>query len=368
MKVLMVSPYSWDVPGGVNRHVEGLSRALEKRGHQVHIMAPDGVRGEGYIPAGRSIPIPFNRSVARVAVGPRALAAVLSAASSVYDLAHLHEPLVPGPSLFSLILLRCPLVATFHAAREEGSRAYALGRGVFQRLLGRLRARIAVSPAALAFVSKYFPGEYRLIPNGVDRGRFFPLGEDLGEGPALPGVGLVYLFVGRNEPRKGLPVALEAFRRLRPRRPWDRLLVAGTAGLSPEPGVVTLGVVEESKLADVYRSAHVLLAPALGGESFGMVLLEAMACGTPVIASDIPGYRYVLEGGRGGVLVPPGDADALAEAMLKLAEDPARRKALSEEALRRAAEFSWDRVALRVEEVYREVVAEGLGGVAEGVG
>lgn len=352
----MISPYSWGVPGGVNRHVEGLSNALRKRGHLVWVMAPDGDRSGEIISAGRSVPVPFNRSVARVALDPRAIRTVISIRGSGFDLAHIHEPLVPLPSLLSLALLPVPLVGTFHAAREEGSVVYAVGKGIFRPLLERLEARIAVSPAALGFVSKYFPGSYRVIPNGVDTERFSPGGVNLRERLALRDDDFVFLFVGRNEPRKGLGLAVEAFRRVRERRAEARLLVVGARDVPRERGVMSLGVVDEESLPSAYRTADVLLAPSLGGESFGMVLVEAMACGVPVIASDIPGYRYVLQGGTGGRLTPVGSVVALEETMMEILEEPSLRERLAVEARRRAEEFSWERVALQVEEVYRQVV------------
>ncbi len=354
----MVSPYSWDFPGGVKRHVEGLARALRSRGHRVIVMAPARRGGENFISAGRSVPIPFNRSVARLGLGPGTLKAVFSALRMDFDIVHLHEPLVPGPCLLSLVSNSLPLVGTFHAAREEGSWAYALGRPCLSKLIGRLSARIAVSPAAESFVSRYFPGDYRIIPNGVDIETFSPHGTDLRESLGLDRQGMVFLFVGRNEPRKGLAIALKAFKRFRSsgRKAW--MLVVGTDDVpEKEDGVLPMGVVGEEELPSVYRTADLLLAPSLGGESFGMILVEAMACGVPVIASDIPGYRYVLADGIGGRLVPPGDVDALLRSMEELATDPLLRRDMAVDALERAKQFSWAWVSQLVEEVYREAVA-----------
>jgi phosphatidylinositol alpha-mannosyltransferase len=355
MNIGMVSPYSWDFPGGVNRHVEQLSSYLRRRGHQVTIIAPGGHDGEGFFSVGGSFAVSFNRSVAHLSCGPRVAARVKRFLSeSPFDLLHLHEPLIPSVSLLALFYSRSANLATFHAAREGGSLGYRLARPLLDPLADRLHLRAAVSPVALELVSRYFPGEYRIIPNGVDTRIFNPNGPTLGD--LDPGA-FYLVFVGRAEPRKGLEVLLEALPSVRAMHPEVRLLVIGVEGNSREvEGVVWLGRLRDELIPAGYRSAQIMVAPALGRESFGVVLIEAMACGLPVVASDIPGYASVVEDGVQGVLTPPGDAGGLAGALLDLIEDEARRETMAEAALKRSVEYSWDRLVGMVEEAYEEAL------------
>jgi phosphatidylinositol alpha-mannosyltransferase len=406
MNIGLVSPYSWDVPGGVNRHVEQLAAYLRERGHRVTILAPGGRAGEGFYSAGRSMPIPANRSVAHICFGPRVAARVRRfLAASRFDLLHLHEPLVPSVSMLALHYSRAANVGTFHAARERGSLGYLLARPLLKPLVERLHLRAVVSRTAEELVSRYFPGDYLLLPNGVDTRRFHVQGGDLfhllegspvyeedrtggvggaaemdfeevedarGTGGRAGTVGseellcrisgldpgaFYLLFVGREEPRKGLQVLLEALPRVRERHPEVRLLVVGTEGGGRmEEGVTWLGRLPDRLLPAAYRTAEVMVAPSLGRESFGIILLEAMACGVPVVASDIPGYRSVVEDGVQGMLVPPGDPGKLAEALMRLVEDADLRQRLAEAGRARAEEFSWDKLVVKVEEVYREAL------------
>ena len=387
MNIGLVSPYSWDVPGGVNRHIEQLAAHLRRRGHRVTVIAPDGRAQEGFYTAGRSFAVSANRSVAHISFGPRVASRVRRfLAASSFDVLHLHEPLIPSVSMLALLYSRCANVATFHAAREEGSMGYRLALPLLRRLAARIHLRAAVSPAAEELVSRYFPGPYRILPNGVDTELFSP------RGPGLPGLrggvsqegatrdgetagrpmstregtrdGAIpegdrfnLIFVGRAEPRKGLEVLLRALTVIRAARPQVRLLVVGAEGRGRgEEGVVWLGRLEDGEMPAAYRSAEVMVAPALGGESFGIVLLEAMACGLPVVASDIPGYRHVLQDGVQGLLVPPGDPGALAEAVLRLVDDGEERSRMATAALERAECFSWKKLVEEVEEAYREAV------------
>lgn len=351
----MVSPYSWDFPGGVNRHVEQLSAHLRRRGHEVTIVAPGGASGEGFRSAGGSFAVAANRSVAHLCFGPRVAARMRRyLADGRFDLLHLHEPLIPSVSMLALAFSRCANLATFHAAREDGSAGYRFARPLLAPLASRIHVRAAVSPSARELVSRHFPGEYRILPNGVDTDVFGP------RGPALTGLegGTFNLvFVGRAEPRKGLGVLLEALPEVRKGHPEVRLLVVGAEGDGSEhDGVIWLGRVADGLVPDAYRSARVMVAPSLGSESFGIVLIEAMACGLPVVASDIPGYRAVVEDGVQGVLTPPRDAASLARALLDLIEDDARREAMAEAALARSRVFSWERLVEGVEEAYAEAV------------
>ncbi len=401
LNVGLVSPYSWDVPGGVNRHVERLAAYLRERGHRVTVMAPDGRAGEGFYSAGTSVPVPANRSVANICFGPRAAARMRRfLAGAGFDVLHLHEPLIPSVSMLALLYSRAANVGTFHAAREVGSLGYLLARPLLRPLAERLHLRAAVSPAAMQLVSRYFPGEYRLLPNGVDTRLFHPRGPDLygfvrqslrpgavedGEGGGggtsaeaggqerseepevdaslarrilgLDPRAFYLLFVGREEPRKGLHVLLRALPRIRETHPEVRLLVVGTeeAGRATE-GVTWLGRLPDCLLPAAYRTAGIMVAPSLGKESFGIILLEAMACGVPLVASDIPGYRSVVEDGVQALLVPPGDPEALAAAVLHLVEDAALRRRLAEAGRARAEDFSWDRLVIEVEEAYLQAL------------
>lgn len=355
MNIGMVTPYSWDLPGGVNRHVEQLSQSLRRRGHEVTIIAPGGSDGDGFISVGGSIPVHFNRSVANLSFGPRVAARIRRVLREAdFELLHLHEPLIPSVSMLALYFSRAANLATFHAAREKGSLAYRAAAPLLRPLARRIDLRAVVSPAAHDLVGHSFPGEYTLLPNGVDTELFAPHGpvlEDLEEGP------FYLVFVGRPEPRKGLDVLLEAMPILRGAHPEVRLLVVGAeGGQRKAEGVVWLGRIADELVPAAYRSARIMVAPSLGGESFGIVLLEAMACGMTVVASDIPGYRAVLENGKYGRLVPPGDAAILAKTLAFLVEDEEERKTLSEAALLRAREYSWERLVVRVEEAYRAAV------------
>ncbi len=355
MNIGMVSPYSWDFPGGVNRHVEQLSEQLRGRGHRVKVIAPGGSSSGDFFSVGGSFAVSANRSRANISFGPRVAARIRGLLRhEPFDVLHLHEPLIPSSSMLALFNSRCANLATFHAAREGGSLGYRLAWPLLERLARRIEVRAAVSPAAEDLVSRYFPGDYRILPNGVDTRSFTP------EGPVLDGLepdAFNIVFVGRSEPRKGLDVLLTALPAVRDVHPEVRLLVVGTEeGPDEHEGVLWLGRIPDGLVPAAYRSGYIMASPALGWESFGIVLLEAMASGLPVVASDIPGYRAVLEDGVQGILVPPGDSGALADALLELIDDEAKRKTLSAAALRRAREFSWERLVGDVEEAYAEAV------------
>ncbi len=355
MNIGMVSPYSWDVPGGVNRHVEQLSSHLRRRGHEVAVLAPGGRSGEGFFSVGRSFAVSANQSTANISFFPgtaRRIRRLLR--DTPFDVLHLHEPLIPSASLLALLFSPCATLATFHAAREKGALGYRLARPLLAPPARRIDVRAVVSPAARELVSRYFPGDYRILPNGVDTGIFSP------HGPRLEGLeeGAFHLvFVGRAEPRKGLEVLLRALPLVRERHAEVRLLVAG----AEEPqrgweGVTWLGRLPDGLIPAAYRSAQVMVSPALGMESFGIVLVEAMSCGVPVVASDIPGYRAVLEGGAAGMLFPPGDHAALARLLLRLVEDAAERERMAAAARERAQGFAWENLVGEVEAAYAEAV------------
>ncbi len=370
MKIAIVSPYAWDYPGGVNEHVRNLYLRLGERGHLVKILAPQDrpedpkdIAPEDFKPVGRSLPVRFNRSTAHICFSLRARGKIKKILhDEKFDILHLHEPLIPSASLLALLTSTVPVVATFHAFREKGSGAYALAGPLLRRWSKRIHARIAVSEAALSFVSRYFPGEYEVIPNGYDNRLFTPAESP----PWRKGSEPLLLFVGREEPRKGLPVLLKAFNLVLRDKPEVILHIVGIDELSTrlkkdlsreaKERIILGGRINGEELADIYRRAWVVLAPSLGGESFGIILVEAMASGAPVVASDIPGYRGVLEGW--GRLVPPGRHEELASAINHIIEDRQLLEEMRARGLERAREFSWDRVVERVESLYCRVLEE----------
>ncbi len=366
MKIGIVSPYSWTFPGGVNEHVRVLAERLRERGHSVAVLAPlDADEGPasmepgGFVSLGRTVPVPANRSTAHLSLYPAGLLkARRGARAGGFDLLHLHEPLIPGSSLAALTGARVPVVATFHAFREGGSRGYALAGPLLRRLARRIDERIAVSEAARSFAGRYFPGDYRIVPNGYDERLFRPGGP--ARAPWEGGGEPLLLFVGREEPRKGLPVLLEALPRVLEAHPGARLEIAGAEAVSgsllkalppaARSRVACLGRLSGEELAEAYRRAWLMAAPSLGQESFGIILAEAMGSGAPVICSDIEGYRAAA--GEAASLVRPGDAAALASGIIDLLGDPGKLFRRREAGLARAARYAWGRVVEEVEAVY----------------
>jgi phosphatidylinositol alpha-mannosyltransferase len=352
VRIGLVCPYPWDVPGGVMAHVRGLALELISRGHDVGVLAPvneaDPVLEPWVTDAGKPMPIPYNGSVARVMLGP------VSATRSRrwlrdgdWDVVHIHEPMSPSISMSTLLQVDRPVVATFHTSNVR-SRAMAAFEPLLLSGLEKIAVRIAVSPAARRTVVEHLGGDAILIPNGVSLAAYT-------HAEPLPSRGPVVAFVGRiDEPRKGLAVLLEAWAAVTAAVPGVVLRIAGP-GEPPEdlpPGVELLGLVDEETKARLLRGATVFAAPNLGGESFGIVLLEAMAAGAPVVASDLDAFRAVLDAGRSGLLTPAGDAPALARALVALLGDAAGRNRLSAAGLVRAGEFDWATVADRIVAVY----------------
>lgn len=404
MRIALLSPYSWTYPGGVTRHIEALARELSGAGHEARILAPfdpddalsvrlhRGARpqrrevGEEFVSLGRTVGLPANGAVSNMALTPHAVRAMRrELRDGGYDVVHIHEPVVPLVSWDALTSLgELPLVGTFHTFSENvltnGIAAVPLGG---RRRMNRLHARIAVSEAAAWTARRFYGGRYRIVPNGVH----LPASDRLAYAPvdgAIP-VGaldahahakqpLRILFIGQAVERKGLPVLLRAFEALRDQIPATLTLVGASREevahmMLDDRGVRALGKVsEERKLAEL-ADAEVVCAPSLGGESFGMVLTEAFAAAAPVLASDIPGYRDVLRDGLDGLLVPPGDALALAEALRTLALDPRLRARMAGNARERAERFAWPHVAAEVLDTYEQALrvqapATSLGRVA----
>ncbi len=366
MKIALVCPYDFAYPGGVVVHVTQLARSFIQRGHTVKIIAPlsgrppDLPHREDLIALGPSIPLPTGGSTARVSVSfwlaPR-IRRLLQ--QEQFDLIHLHEPLA---SFLPLSILSCSQavnVGTFHA--NHGSRhLYWMSHRPLQHWSRKLDGRIAVSEAALTYVNKYFPGEYRTIPNGIDAAYFSNNVRPL---PAFQDGKINILFVGRiREKRKGLKFLLGAYSRLKWRYPNIRLLVVGPGQPNEEclrmidernaRDVHFLGSIPYDELPSYYHAAHIFCAPNLGKESFGIVLLEAMAAAKPVVASDIAGFSSVLRHGAEGMLVPPQDEEALAAALEPLLVDEELRQTLGAQGLRRAQEFDWSRVSAQVLDYY----------------
>ncbi|MFJ8814866.1 glycosyltransferase family 4 protein [Amycolatopsis thermoflava] len=366
MKVGIVCPYSFDVPGGVQGHVTDLARALRDRGHEVSVLAPaddDADLPDFVHPAGKALGIPYNGSVARLQFGPVSYARVRRwLREGGFDVLHLHEPAAPSLSLLALKVADGPIVATFHTSTPR-SRTLSAFQPVLRPLLEKITARIAVSALARRVQVEHAGGDAVEIPNGVDV-EFFSRAEPL-EG--YPRAGGTIGFIGRfTEPRKGMDVLLEAARRLLPEFPELRLLVVGRgeadalrrmAGPELAPHLELLGQVDDATKARALRSVDVYCAPNTGGESFGMILTEAMAAGTAVAASNLDSFRRVLDDGRAGALFTTGDSAALAGCLRDLLGDPARRTSLAAAAGERVAIYDWPVVVTQVLRVYETAIA-----------
>ncbi|WP_199434868.1 glycosyltransferase family 4 protein [Qaidamihabitans albus] len=366
MNIGIVCPYSFEVPGGVQGHVVDLAKVLLSRGHRVSVLAPadeDAELPEFVHPAGRALGIPYNGSVARLQFGPVSYARVRRwIRENSFDVLHLHEPAAPSLSLLALKVADGPIVATFHTSTPR-SRTLSAFQPVLRPLLEKVTARIAVSALARRVQVEHLGGDAVEIPNGVDV-PFFAAARPL-EG--YPREGGTIGFVGRfTESRKGMGVLLDALRSLAPELPGLRLLVVGrgeadTLRRQAGPGLADridlLGQVDDETKARALRSVDIYCAPNIGGESFGMILTEALAAGTPVVASALDSFRRVLDDGRAGVLTPAGDAGALATALRELLADPPRRERLAAAGRERVAMFDWGTVVTQVLRVYEAAVA-----------
>jgi phosphatidylinositol alpha-mannosyltransferase len=366
VKIGLVSPYVYPLPGGVTQHVRYLYENLRLRGHDVRILSSShGLQraSEGdIIRIGKGFSMPVNGSVGTITLSPRFVSQVRDMLErEQFDLLHFHEPFVPFLSPIILRLSQSVNVATFHAYGGF-SPSYEFGSRVMRGEAARLHGRIAVSGAAKHFIERYFPGEYKVIPNGVDVDRFrraVPLARWQDGHQNI-------LFVGRFEPRKGLLELLKAYRILRKTGCDCRLLVVGSGPLGKEArryvatrrlrGVEFLGRVTDEEKAQLFRTADVYVSPATGGESFGIVLLEAMAAGTAIVASDIHGYKGVVRRGREGLLVPPREPKAIAGAVARLLRDDTLRAEMGHNGAERAQEFSWERVTAKVDDFYGVII------------
>lgn len=371
MRIALVSPYDFSVPGGVNSHILQLAAQFRERGQYVRILAPASDEshllgdGEGVIVVGRPIPIPVSGSVARLAWNPRMGGRVSEILRrEQFDIVHIHEPMAPWLPVTTLRVSQAVNVGTFHAAKEGGTRWYSYGRPVLRRWFGRLHGRIAVSPTAASLVERYFPSRYDIIPNGIDVARY-------AEGRPFSQYRdgkLNIVFVGRLEKRKGLKYLLRAYAGLKRELPNIRLIIIGegrvrrgyelsvrNAGLRD---VVFTGYVSEQDKVRYLHTADVFCAPNTANESFGYVLAEAMAAGAPIVATNLEGFAFVVTHGLEGLLVPPKDERALAEALHTLLLDPDLRARMAERGRERVRRFDWPAVAQRILSYYERLLYE----------
>jgi len=357
VRIGLICPYSLSVPGGVQGQVLALARAMRRRGHEARVLAPcDGPPPELFVtPLGSSVPTATNGSVAPIAPDvPAQLRTIRALWDEQFDVLHLHEPLVPGPTVTATLLKPAPLVGTFHAAGSQP--AYQALAPLAAWFGQRLDLRVAVSDDALALVREPVGGEFEVWFNGIEYERFAAADPWPSDGPTV-------LFIGRHEPRKGLGVLLEAL----PLLPADtRLWIAGVGpdtealrARHDDPRIDWLGRIDDEERDRRLSGADVFCAPSLGGESFGVILLEAMAAGTPVVASSIPGYVKVAscEEGRSAELAEPGDAAALAAGIARVIRDDDRAAALRQMGRRRAAGFDLELLADRYLERYHHLAA-----------
>lgn len=340
----MVCPYSMGVWGGVQSQVLGLGRSLRAKGVDVQVLAPcDGLPPETWVtPLGNSMPYAQNGSLAPVAPDPAAQLRALGAVwDERFDLLHLHEPLAPGPTLTTIVVKPVPLIGTFHASGDIA--VYRYLRPLLRRLTTRLDTKVAVSAEAAGMAQRHLGGDYEILFNGIEVERFATASSQITEGPTV-------LFLARHEPRKGLSVLLEASRLL----PSDVVIWIGGAGPqtadlkrmhADNPRLRWLGELTESEKASRLASADVFCAPSLGGESFGVVLLEGMAAGTPVVASDLEAYRVTARDGRDASLFATGDAESLAKALAAALARDAEIERKVESGRERTASFAMSSLA-----------------------
>jgi phosphatidyl-myo-inositol alpha-mannosyltransferase len=383
LKIALVSPYDFAHPGGVTNHISSLEHYLTGMGHDVRVIAPASKAvsafGDKFIPIGKPRPIPASGSIARITLSLHLGSKIKEVlAREKFDIVHLHEPFMPMLCSAVLRFSNTVNIGTFHAF--EGKPGYNWGwpisRWMLRRREHKLSGRIAVSRAARDFAGKYVHGDFVIIPNGVDITHFSPEHtlpmEEFQDGK------LNILFVGRLEARKGLVHLLKAYHRVRKQLPPSRLIVVGPGmilrrryqlwvirhGISKD--VIFTGLVSYKDLPRYYKTADIFCAPSSGGESFGIVLIEAMAMGKPVIASRIGGYVDIIVDGKDGMLFPPKNHKVLGEALLKLANDKALRGRIGQAGIEKSRQFAWQGLAKKVEDYYFTVLKEYSGKTVKG--
>ena len=373
MKIALVSPYDFAFPGGVINHISSLEQYLTRMGHEVKVIAPASKAvstfGDRFIPIGKPRSIPTSGSIARITVSMRLASTIKRVLEEEkFDIVHLHEPFMPMLCSAVLRFSDALNIGTFHAC--DGSPGYNFGWPISLIMLKRrrhkLHGKIAVSKPAMWFASKYVPGEYAIVPNGVDTEHFSP---DVSPIEEFCDGKQNILFLGRLEKRKGLNYLLKAYEQVKQEVPDSRLIVVGPGTRLRKryerwikrhdlKDVVLIGYAPYAELPRYYKSADVFCSPATSRESFGIVLLEAMAVGKPIVATNIDGYASVVSDGEDGVLVPPKDSKSLARALVSVLRDKALQQRMGEKGKLKAAEYSWERVAQRVVDYYAKMLNE----------
>jgi phosphatidylinositol alpha-mannosyltransferase len=373
VKIALVSPYDFAYPGGVCIHISCLEQQFTRLGHDVKVIAPASKAisgfGDRFIPIGRPRPIPTSGSIARLTLSLKLSSRIKEVLErEKFDIIHLHEPLMPMLCTTVLRLSNTATVGTFHAT--NGRPGYSLGRPFskffLKRWFRKLHGKIAVSQSAREFAHGHFPGYYNIIPNGVDLEHFSP---EVAPIEAFNDGKLNILFVGRMEKRKGLNYLLDAFARVKEEVPNSRLIAVGPGtrlrrkyekkvAKSGVKDVVFVGYASYDELPRYYQTADIFCAPATGSESFGIVLLEAMAMAKPIVASDIEGYAGVISDGVDGALVPPRDSQGLAQALISLLNDGPRRHRMGAQGQAKAQGYGWDSIARQVLDYYKRVLGE----------
>lgn len=373
MKIALVSPYDFAFPGGVCHHIICLEHYLTKAGHQVKVIAPASKAipslGNRFIPVGKPRPVPASGSICRLTISPLIGPHVREILDrEQFDIIHLHEPLMPMLCTTMLRLSQTTTIGTFHAS--GGNLGYNLGKPIstfwLRRWFSKLDGRIAVSNIARDFANHFFPDHYEVIPNGVDLDSFSADAKPL---ERYKDGKLNIVFVGRLEKRKGANYLLEAFCLLKQNIPESRLILVGPGTRLRRiyarrvkrwhlPDVEFVGQVSYEDLPRYYQTADIVCSPATNCESFGIILVEAMAMGKPLVASDIDGYTSVVTDGKEGLLIPPRDAKKLAAALERLLKDPALRREMGSRGKLRAQEYRWDNIGQRILNYYMKVLSE----------
>jgi phosphatidylinositol alpha-mannosyltransferase len=373
MKIALVSPYDFSYPGGVANHISSLYKYLTNMGHEVKVIAPASkvvtAFGDHFIPIGKPRPVPSSGSIIRVTMSLRLAAAIKEVLDrEQFDIVHLHEPFMPMLCSAVLRFSNIVNIGTFHAC--DGTPGYnfawPIGRIMVKRRTHKLDGKIAVSKPAMEYARKYVAGDFDIIPNGIDLEHFSP---DMPPIPEFRDGKLNIVFIGRLERRKGLDYLLRAYHQVKPEIPDSRLIIIGPGTRLRKKyerwikhhkvkDVVFIGYVTYTDLPRYYQTADIFCSPATGRESFGIVLIEAMAMGKPVVATSIEGYASVVTHGEEGLLVPPKDSHKLAQALLTLLKDPPLRQKMGEKGKLKAKNYSWEQIAKRVFDYYLKAISE----------